>query len=78
MFSLTLGHLAVSLAKLEQTTNMDTIIWTIGWPIALDLCDFLTVKKEVLQGKDPKGISKEAEDVAGVIWLLGITLTMIC
>jgi len=57
---------------------MDTIIWTIGWPIALDLCDFLTVKKEVLQGKDPKGISKEAEDVAGVIWLLGITLTMIC
>ena len=56
---------------------MDTIIWTIGWAVAVDLCDFLTVKKQVLQGKDLTGISREAKDGAGFIWLLGILLTII-
>tara|TARA_R110000850_G_scaffold200172_1_gene326364 strand:+ start:712 stop:885 length:174 start_codon:yes stop_codon:yes gene_type:complete len=56
---------------------MDTIIWTIGWAVAVDFCDFLTVKKEVLQGKEPKGISQEAKSGAGVVWIVGIVLTII-
>jgi hypothetical protein len=56
---------------------MDTIIWTIGWAVAVDLCDLLMVKKEVLQGKNPTGIRDEAKDGARFIWLLGILLTMI-
>ena len=56
---------------------MDTIIWTIGWPVAVDFCDFLTVKTQILQGEYPTGITKESKGVAGIIWLLGITLTMI-
>ena len=56
---------------------MDTIIWTIGWPVAVDLCDFLTVKTQILRGEDPRGIIGEAKGVTGLLWLLGILLTMI-
>ena len=55
---------------------MDTVIWAIGWAVAVDLCDYLTVKREVLQGKEPKGISKDAKDGAGWIWIIGVALTM--
>ena len=58
---------------------MDTIIWTIGWPVAVDLCDSLTVKTQILRGEDPdpRGIIGEATGVTGLLWLLGILLTMI-
>ena len=56
---------------------MDTVIWTIGWAVAIDLCDYLTAKREVLQGKEPEAISKESKQIAGWIWILGIVLTMI-
>ena len=42
---------------------MDTIIWTIGWPVAVDFCDFLTVKTQILQGEYPTGITKESKGV---------------
>ena len=56
---------------------MDTIIWTIGWPVAVDLRYFLTVKTQILRGEDPRGITEEAKGVTGLLWLLGILLTMI-
>ena len=56
---------------------MDTIIWTIGWAVAVDLCDFLTVKTQILRGEDPIGITEEAKGGAGLFWLLGILLTII-
>jgi hypothetical protein len=57
--------------------NMETIIWTIGWAVAIDLCDYLTVKREVLQGKEPLGISKDGKNFAGWIWVIGILLTIL-
>ena len=56
---------------------MDTIIWTIGWPVAVDLRYFLTVKTQILRGEDPRGITGEAKGGTGLLWLLGILLTMI-
>lgn len=55
----------------------DTVIWAIGWVVACDLCDYLTVKTELLQGKAPRGISEVSKGTASFVWFVGIILTMI-